>query len=129
MSYNFSVPAEELESRVLLSSAAVSKGVLTIIGDLKTANSISVHRSSDSTVTVSINGREQDFGLCDQITRVVIEGGNQADRLVINEDDRLLNLPVLMNGKIGDDTLIGSAGRDTLNGGIDDDSIDGNGGN
>jgi Ca2+-binding RTX toxin-like protein len=120
---------EALESRTLLSSAFISQTVLNIVGDLKTANAISVHRTGDNEITVSINGKDTVFGSCDPITKVVIDGGNQADKLVINETDRPLNLPVEMNGRIGDDTLIGGAGDDTLKGGVDDDSIDGNGGN
>ena len=121
--------SEMLESRTLLSSASVSDGVLHIQGDLKTANSISVHRTNSVDITVSINGKDQVFSsACNDITQIVIDGGNLADRLVVNESDGPLGIPVVMNGKVGDDTLIGGSGNDVLNGGVDDDSIDGNGG-
>ena len=121
--------AEELESRCLLSSASVSGGVLHVVGDLKTANVIVVRRDSNNQIVANINGHEQSFSVCDVINKVIIDGGNKADKLEINETDAALGVPVLMNGKIGDDTLIGGSEDDTLRGGVDDDSIDGNGGN
>lgn len=127
---SFNLPLSEiLESRTLLSSAFVQQGVLHVAGNLKSANNISVRRSGDHQIIVTINGKEQAFGGCDPVNKVIIEGGNKADRLSVNENSGPLGLAVVMNGRIGDDTLIGSSGDDTLNGGIDDDSINGNGGN
>ena len=121
--------SEMLESRTLLSSAFINNTVLTIIGDLKTANNISVHRTGDNEITVSMNGKDQVFGPCDPITKVVIEGGNKPDKLVINESDRPLDLPVLMNGKIGDDTVEGGAGNDSIWGNAGHDNVAGQNGN
>jgi len=120
--------ADELESRTLLSSVSVSGGVLHIVGDQKSANSITVARNSAGVITANINGRRRSFA-CDVITKVVIDGGALADRLAINEDAQLLGVPVEIKGGASDDTLIGSAGNDLLKGGAGNDSINGNAGN
>src|SRR3954453_21173583 len=89
--------AEDLESRTLLSSASVSGGVLHIVGDLKTANVITVRRD-DNGIVANINGVDRRFSSCDVITRILIDGGNKADRLAVNEDAQLLGVPVEMRG-------------------------------
>jgi Ca2+-binding RTX toxin-like protein len=121
---------EALESRTLLSSAVVSQGVLHVTGDLNTANTITVRRTSDTEITVSIAGKsDQVFGACDLITKVLIDGGDKADRLAIDESAMALGLPVEINGLGDNDTIVGSAGDDTLNGQGGNDSIVGNAGN
>jgi Ca2+-binding RTX toxin-like protein len=126
MSHHTFSTSEQLESRLLLSSASLSKGVLHIQGDTATANDITVRRTADNQVAVSFNdGEEQLFGDCDQITKVLIDGGAEDDTLAIDEDERTLNLVVEMNGRAGDDTLLGSAGDDFLKGQVGDDSISG----
>src|SRR5258706_1062020 len=122
--------SELLESRTLLSSAGVSQGVLHIVGDVNSANTITVRRTSDTEITVSMSDKpDQVFGNCDTITKVVIDGGDKADRLAIDESARALGVPVEINGLGGNDTIIGSAGDDTLNGQGGNDSIIGNAGN
>ena len=121
--------SEILESRTLLSSASISQGVLRIVGDQNTANNISVKRTSDTEVSVTINGHTQVFGACDTITGVAIHGGDKADRLAIDETGQLLAVPVTIDGSGGNDTIIGSNGGDSLNGQGGNDSVVGNGGN
>jgi Ca2+-binding RTX toxin-like protein len=121
---------EELERRALLSSATLSTGVLTIEGDVGTANNIVLRRTAENELGVVINGGEEKlFGGCDLVTRIIVNGGNEADRLAVDESARELGIAVEMNGGIGDDTLLGGSGDDMLQGGVDDDSIMGNGGN
>ena len=121
---------EPLESRTLLSSATLVAGVLTIEGDVGTANNIVLRRTEENEMGVVINGgAEKLFGGCDLVTRIIINGGNEADRLAVDESARELGIGVEINGGIGDDTLIGGSGNDILRGHFDDDSIVGNGGN
>ena len=119
-----------LESRTLLSSAGVTQSVLHIVGDASSANTITVRRTSDTEITVSMNGKaDQVFGQCDTITGIDIKGGSGADRLAVDESSQALGVGVSMEGGAGNDTLIGSNSDDSLDGGAGDDSIVGNGGN
>jgi Ca2+-binding RTX toxin-like protein len=122
--------SELLESRTLLSSAGITQSVLHIVGNADSNNTITVRRTSDTQITVSMDGKpDQVFGQCDTITGIDIKGGDLADRLAVDESSLALGLGVSMEGGNGNDTLIGSNSDDSLDGGAGDDSIVGNGGN
>jgi uncharacterized delta-60 repeat protein len=77
--------------------------------------------TSGANITATINGTMKSFALT-AVKRVEVYGFGGNDRLSAE-----VPVPTLLEGSIGDDTLIGGSGNDTLNGGKGNDRI--NGGN
>ncbi|HEV8378257.1 MAG TPA: calcium-binding protein [Tepidisphaeraceae bacterium] len=121
---------EMLESRTMLSSAAVTDGTLLITGDNGVTNQISVALNADGVnldVSTATNGGAatvQQFALS-SVNRIVIKGGDQADTLSAAD----LNVSVKILGRNGDDIITGSAVNDLLIGGKGNDQLNGGGGN
>lgn len=101
-----------------------TKQVLTIGG---TAGDDSIFiqpaGSNKTTVTIFFDGRTQ--GTFTNISRVVAYGNEGNDVIAVTSG---VQVPVLIDGGIGNDTLQGGAGDDTLVGGAGADSLKGGGG-
>ncbi|HEV8604006.1 MAG TPA: calcium-binding protein [Tepidisphaeraceae bacterium] len=120
-----------LESRTMLSSAAVTDGTLLISGDNGVTNQISVGLNADGInldVSMATNGGAasvQQFALT-SVKGIVVVGGNMADTLTAAAD---LNVSVKMFGRDGDDIITGGAANDLLKGGKGNDQLNGGAGN
>ena len=75
-------------------------------------------------IAVVLNGKLQTFAP-DLVFRVIIDGGDGDDRILVKEPHRALSLPLRVLGNRGDDTIVGSSGDDTLDGGDGHDRISG----
>jgi Ca2+-binding RTX toxin-like protein len=118
---------ENLEPRRLL-AVTLSNGVLTITGFIN-ADRIEVQRrADDGEVRVEHNGQEFDFPI-GSVTRVVIDGRGGNDFIQYSGRDGGLNIPGVINGGTGNDTITGGDANDTLIGGNGHDSIEGKSGN
>jgi Ca2+-binding RTX toxin-like protein len=122
---------EMLESRTLLSSAALTDGTLLITGDNGVTNQISVALNADglnldvSMATNSGTPTVQQFAIA-SVKDIVVVGGNMADTLTAAAD---LNISVKMFGADGDDIITGGAANDLLKGGKGNDQLNGGAGN
>ena len=103
--------------------------------------------SSDGVMQITIDGRTETF--LTPLTRLVINGSDADDSIVVTSldasfggeliingnagadrlDTSALSLPVMLFGDDGADTLIGGSGNDNLRGGDDDDVLNGGDGN
>jgi Ca2+-binding RTX toxin-like protein len=64
------------------------------------------------------------------LSRVVIEGSSKGDKIIAAQfANALPNLKIVVNGRDGNDLIVGGNGNDELDGGGDSDRIIGNGGN
>jgi Ca2+-binding RTX toxin-like protein len=121
---------EMLESRTMLSAAAVTDGTLLITGDNGVTNQISVALNADGLnldVSTAQSGGAvtvQQFALT-SVDRIVIVGGDMADTLSAAN----LNISAKILGRGGDDIITGSAVNDHLNGGKGNDQLNGGAGN
>jgi len=116
---------EVLEDRRLMSAVSMEGSTLRIAGESR-ANSISVDLSTDlSSIVVTLNNdAAQSFPLS-AVKRLKISGGPSDDRISVSP---ALNLKASINGRAGNDTIMGSGGSDSLSGGNGDDVLVSNGG-
>ena len=124
---------ERLEHRRLL-SAVLEDGVLAIGGtnghdEIQLSEAPSINR-----LRVVVNGTVRDFDLR-KVDRVVINANAGHDRVVLGQDpDVAIDLfvpyevPTLVLGGRGQDTIYGGWGNDTLDGGTGVNELDGRGG-
>lgn len=130
---------ERLEGRTLFATAVMLDDVLTVTGDARAANMITVANSADGTsveVKIDLTSRrgvtrsfEAAFPLTVGIGSVVILGGVRADSITIDETNSPFTLAVRADGRLGADTILGGSGNDTLRGGPGADTLEGRGGN
>src|SRR4029453_17085002 len=102
-------PVEGLESRRLLSvGPSLEDGLLFVKGDSKVANEIVVQLdTSDATkLNVTFNGATTSYNVAD-VTRIRLMGGKGDDRLEIGEINHPITISARLQGKGGNDTLIG----------------------
>jgi hypothetical protein len=112
---------EHLESRTLM-SASLNAGVLTVTGT-DAADRISI-RQRRGTVILDDNGALHTYAAAD-VRKVVIDGLLGNDLLRADRSD----LPAVLSGHAGNDTLIGGLGDDVLAGGKGHDRLVGGPGN
>jgi Ca2+-binding RTX toxin-like protein len=128
---------ESLESRFLLAHAAIIRGQLTALGDLRHDNHIELsYNDQTGVITVELNNQTYSFSIS-QVARIFVRGGQRHDLIRIDESDGVLGLPIRVNGFAGNDRiqadvshaiLIGGPGHDTIYGGSGNDTILGEGG-
>ena len=114
---------EVLESRLLMASDTVTvRG--TDSSDLMTVQ-VRLAKDGSKELQVTINGTRRRFNLTG-INNISIEsiGGN--DQIFVNENTVR---PIIINGGLGDDSIIGGAGNDRITGGRGFDTLVGNDGN
>lgn len=137
---------ERLEDRRLLSAATLVNGVLRVMGDAGSSNTIVVENNADGTainVTInSVNARgvpgalSKSFPKSQGIVSIFVSGGRGNDNIsvgqesVVNENlnDPELNLPTTVMSKHGDDRIVTNDGNDVIFSGAGNDSIDSGGG-
>ena len=118
---------ENLEPRRLL-AVTLDNGVLTVTG-FNAADRIEIQRrADDGEVRVEHNGQEFDFPI-GSVTRVVVNGRGGNDFIEYSGRDGGLNVPGVLNGGAGNDTIQGGDANDTLIGGNGHDFIEGKSGN
>jgi Ca2+-binding RTX toxin-like protein len=118
---------EGLESRTLL-SATLSDGVLTVTGTAG-ADRIEVQNRSDKgQIKLELNGRETKYAFS-SVTKIVIDGLAGNDVISYSGRDGGLNVPGVLNGGDGDDSIEGGLGNDTITGGNGNDRLQGKNGN
>jgi hypothetical protein len=114
---------ETLEGRQMLSTVALSSGVLTITGNSSTANDLSAYVSGSS-IVASHNGTTKSY-TATSVTRIDIVGGSAADKITIKPE---VTKPSILKGNGGNDTISGGSGKDTVYGGTGNDVLYGNAG-
>ncbi len=93
---------ETLETRQLMSSAAMIDGTLTITGDFNDNNKMSVRVMDDGqTLAVKTNGKTRTFALAD-VEGIKIVGGEQSDRIDV---DAKLTMPLDIRTLRGNDVV------------------------
>lgn len=121
--------AEGLEARVFLSSSGFarvsSRGTLIVSGSA-TADVIHVSLvDAQDKIDVSINGPSLSFARA-AVARIYVDADAGADIVDVSAGPVL---KAVLRGGAGNDTLIGSPGKDELDGGAGDDVLDGRGSN
>jgi Ca2+-binding RTX toxin-like protein len=123
------VSFEALEARKLLSVSIVD-GVLRIIGTPSNdVIEVKYDPASDrlnAAIVVKFNGAETYWNQA-AFQGIYIDGGNGHDNIGFNENDGKVGRPTTLIGGAGNDTIEGSAARDTIYGGPGHDIIDGKG--
>jgi Ca2+-binding RTX toxin-like protein len=118
---------ETLENRRLL-AATLSGGVLTVTGT-EGNDIIEVQKRSESgQLKLELNGTETRYALSD-VQKIVIDGLGGDDFIEYSGRRGGLNIPGVINGGAGNDTLQGGPANDTIDGGDGNDRIEGKGGN
>src|SRR5689334_4008621 len=117
------VPAEDLESRRLLSTTL--SGSTVIVTGSGSADDIFVRLDKSGRIVVEENGSIQRFA-GSNVTRVSINGGSGDDYVNV---ELAITLPTTINGQGGFDTLLGGGGPDSISGGSGNDKLLGGGGN
>ncbi|HEV2295880.1 MAG TPA: PKD domain-containing protein [Tepidisphaeraceae bacterium] len=113
---------EALEGRRLLSSVSlVNGGVLTIIGNDSSSNTLGVWKNGSKLVAVH-NGAKQTYAES-AVKRIAIHGGKKNDSIWITND---IKRPSVLKGYKGNDTIAGGKGQDWIYGGDDNDKMWGN---
>jgi hypothetical protein len=110
---------ESLEERRMMSSIALVNGLLTIQGDLNTPNVESATRIGSWGVMAYVNGESRVFKYQD-VNQVDLNGGAGNDILTV---DSSLNLPAVINGYGGSDTISAGAGVTQVHAGKGNDSV------
>ncbi len=119
---------EALEKREVLATGLVGltpfvpvlhRGVLTIVGD-SGSNTIDVTKSNNKVV---FQGTSFD---ANSVFRIVIAGEKGNDTIRVSES---INVPTIIYGGPGDDTILGGGGKDEIYGGSGRDTINGRAGN
>ncbi|HTK74074.1 MAG TPA: FG-GAP-like repeat-containing protein [Gemmataceae bacterium] len=98
-------------------TATLLNGVLGVMGDTA-ANNISIGLSNGQ---ITVSGVAQSFA-ANQIASISVAGGDGDDVITVNP---AINLPCLLFGEFGNDTLVGGSGSDQLFGGVGNDRLDG----
>lgn len=98
-------------------TATLLNGVLGVMGD-SASNNISIGLSNGQ---ITVSGVAQTFSPS-QVASISVAGGDGDDVITVSP---AINLPTLLFGEFGNDTLIGGAGSDQLFGGIGNDRLDG----
>jgi Ca2+-binding RTX toxin-like protein len=106
-----------------LVTASLSSGTLTVNGTA-TIDTISFGLSG-SGLTVTGNGKTVSGSPFNGVKRIVVNGNDGADRIVVGPG---INLPATLNGGNGNDTLVGGDAADSLTGGGGNDNLDGGAG-
>jgi Ca2+-binding RTX toxin-like protein len=122
---SFRLHVERLEDRNLLAadlfSTSLSNGVLTVTGTAA-ADTINVWRDATH---VHVDGVQATFAVA-SVTRIAVNSLDGNDRINLNLPGKPpLNINAVLNGGVGNDTLIGgrgSVGNDTLIGGAGNDT-------
>ena len=145
MGTNATSAIERLEDRRLLSAATLVNGVLRVMGDAGSSNTIVVENSSDGTainVTInSVNARGVPSALTKSfpklgIVSVFVSGGRGNDDIsvgqesVVNEhlDEPELHLPTTVMSKHGNDRVVTGDANDVIFSGAGNDTIESGGG-
>jgi Ca2+-binding RTX toxin-like protein len=111
---------ELLESRLVLSHLLDGDGVLVVeLGD--SDDVVRLDPVAADTVRLTINGESDDYSR-DSVARIAVTAGGGSDRVEIST---LLDIPAVVSGGDGDDTLLGGAAADTLHGDGGSDSLAG----
>ncbi len=128
---------ETLETRQLLSGAALVNGVLRVHGDRFVKNVIDVGYAADGKIAVKISSTtakgvtrtfSEEFATAG-INSVHIFGGRQADQITIDQSVASFNLNTVIDGGRGADSITGGNENDTIYGGCGDDVISSGQGN
>jgi uncharacterized protein YkwD len=98
-------------------TATLLNGVLSVLGD-SADNTINIGLSNGQ---ITVSGVAQTFA-ANQIGSISVAGGDGNDFISVSP---AINLPCLLFGEFGDDTLIGGSGNDQLFGGVGNDRLDG----
>src|SRR5687768_5635774 len=118
---------ESLENRRLLAANLVD-GVLTVTGT-EANDVIEIQsRPENNEVKLEFNGDETRYAMS-AVTKVVIDGLGGNDFIEFSGRRGGLNVPAVLSGGAGDDTLQGGPANDTINGGDGNDRIEGKNGN
>ena len=112
---------EHLEGRRLLSSASLSGGILRIVGNSSSANTLGVWQSGSSLIAVH-NGTSKSYS-ASSVSRIEIVGGSSGDNIWVHEN---VTKPSVLDGNGSADTLYGGSGKDSIYGGSGNDWIWGN---
>jgi Ca2+-binding RTX toxin-like protein len=118
------VVVQFLESRRLL-AASLSAGVLTVTGT-NSADIIELDLRDNGQLKVEINDVEQNFSYS-AVNRIVINAQKGADTVEFNQRNPILK-GSRVNAGPGNDTVEGTAGRDTIYGSSGHDVLDGRAG-
>jgi Ca2+-binding RTX toxin-like protein len=117
---------EFLESRRLL-AVTLEDGVLTVTGTAA-ADTIELQlRADDEQVRVELNGVETLHPLAD-VDKIVVDALAGDDLVEYSGSDGGFNIPGLLAGRDGRDTLQGGPANDSIFGGAQNDSLEGKGG-
>jgi Ca2+-binding RTX toxin-like protein len=117
---------EELESRRFMSATSIEDGILVIRGT-SGDDRINIHWELGG---VCVSGSVEVLDPIMGLRGVRVDAGDGNDRVEVREDAALapFELPVTLNGGLGDDSLQGGSGNDVLVGGAGDNLLDGRGG-
>jgi Ca2+-binding RTX toxin-like protein len=116
---------ESLEGRNLM-SAGLHHGTLSVVGG--NGMDTIIVRADATSVTVEKNGESKSYARA-KVRSIVVHGRAGNDLLAVEDADGLFDIPVVLVGGKGADSLEGGAANDVLVGGAGDDSMFGNGGN
>lgn len=120
---------ESLEQRRMLSvSSSLSKGGTLDVEGTRRADTITLSKTNDGRVDVSVNGVHA-FYSSGRVKRVLVNGGLGSDDMAVSNGNGGIAAPRTLVGGGGDDTLVGAKGADSIEGDAGDDSIDGRDGN
>jgi len=110
---------ESLEDRRLMSSISLVNGLLTIQGDRVLPNTASATLVGSSQVMAYVNGQSQLFNLS-SVARIAINGGAGDDCLTVGTT---LNIPAVIQGFAGSDTIAAGGGVTVVHAGKGNDSV------
>ncbi|HEX3357834.1 MAG TPA: PKD domain-containing protein [Tepidisphaeraceae bacterium] len=112
---------EGLESRQLLSSIALTSGVLTLEGDANSTKIIVDYSSATKSVSATINTLSRSYPLA-SISSIKIDGGSNPEDIEVTNS---IGIPASIHGNGGNDTILGGGGADTLFGDDGNDFLSG----
>src|SRR5437588_520913 len=112
---------ETLESRRLLSATLNARGVLRVVGETDSANTISVtlNNAGDHVIVTENGAQTGSFKLSD-VRAVIVHGGDQNDTLSVASN---VTVRSVLIGHGGDDNLTGGGGGNVLEGGAGNDTL------
>jgi Ca2+-binding RTX toxin-like protein len=135
------VSVETLEKRSLLSAAVgpvayIDGATLRVLGDRRFGTVINVSTADEGdTILVRFGSQPTIEFSRDEVSAIRIEGGRARDRITVREDDGLLELPLSIAAREGNDYIDldrspakawGGPGNDTVLGSDGDDDLEGN---
>lgn len=133
MSSQSSSLIESLEGRTMLMGASVVHDVLRVSAAPAASNTIVVANSGDGlsvdvTITsVTRRGVTKNFSASFPksigFTKIAVRGGAGADNISIGSEASPIALPALIDGKAGNDAIVGGDGNDLIVGGLGDDTL------